>query len=383
MQALIGPGPAAVSLGMVRPPLFIGSEIFRHSTYGRRHPLAIPRVSTVIDLARAMGWLADDAYVDSPRATAAQLCRFHDPDYVRAIMDAERDQALDSRRRERFNIGKLENPIYGEVFRRPATACGGSLLAAELLVAPGIVYNPAGGTHHGRPDRASGFCYFNDPVLAILRLLDRGIHPIAYVDIDAHHGDGVEAAFAAEDRVLTISVHEAGRWPFSGRVEDRPGPAVRNLPVPAGFNDSEMDHVRECAILPLVSRHRPAVIVLQCGADALEDDPLSRLCLSNRALWSVVGALRGLAPRLLVLGGGGYNPWSVGRCWVGVWAMLNGWDPDRPPTAAGEAILRALTWQRSQGRNPPQHWFTTLADRPRPGPVRDAVKHVVDAAMRP
>ncbi len=368
---------------MARPPLFIGSEIFRRSTYGRRHPLAIPRVSTVIDLARAMGWLADDVYIDSPRATPAQLTRFHEPGYVQAIMDAERDQALDAERRERFNIGKLENPIYGEIFRRPATACGGSLLAAELLAAPGVVYNPAGGTHHGRPDRASGFCYFNDPVLAILRMLDRGIHPIAYVDVDAHHGDGVEAAFAADNRVMTISVHESGRWPFTGTAGESAGATVRNLPVPAGFNDSEMDFVREGAILPLVERHRPAAIVLQCGADALEDDPLSRLSLSNRALWAVVQTLLPLAPRLLVLGGGGYNPWSVGRCWAGVWAVMNGWDPDRAPTADAEAILRALTWQRSQGRNPPQHWFTTLADRPRPGPVRDEVRAVVDAAMRP
>lgn len=368
---------------MPRPPLFIGSEIFRRSSYGAKHPLAIPRVSTTIDLARAMGWLTDGDYIDSPEATPGQLARFHDPAYIDAVRDAERDQSLDAGRCERFNLGKVENPIFGEIFRRPATACGGSLLAAELLAAPGVVYNPAGGTHHGRADRASGFCYFNDPVLAILRLLDRGIGPVAYVDVDAHHGDGVEAAFADDDRVLTVSVHESGRWPFTGQAEERAGPAVRNLPVPRGFNDSEMAFVLGEAVLPLVAAHRPAVVVLQCGADALADDPLSRQELSNRALWSVVRALKAMAPRLLVLGGGGYNPWSVGRCWAGVWATLRGDDPQQDPTAAAQDVLRHLSWHRAQGRNPPQHWFTTIADAPRPGPIRDEVRRVVAAALQP
>lgn len=132
---------------------------------------------------------------------------------------------------------------------------------------------------------------------------------------------------------------------------------ARNLPVPPGFNDSEMAYVLDAAILPLAERFAPQAVVLQCGADALDDDPMSRVSLSNLALWRVVAALRGLAPRLLVLGGGGYNPWSVGRCWTGVWAALNGFTiPDRLP---------------------PETWFTSLADRPRPGPVREAVRTVV------
>ena len=91
------------------------------------------------------------------------------------------------------------------------------------------VYSPAGGTHHGRPGRASGFCYFNDPVLGILALLDGGLERVAYVDVDAHHGDGVEDAFAADDRVLTVSVHESGRWPLRGAGPQRQGATVRNL----------------------------------------------------------------------------------------------------------------------------------------------------------
>lgn len=365
---------------MLHRPLFIGSDIYRTSRYGGKHPLAIPRVSVATDLARCLGWLDDGAYVDSPQATPEQLLRFHDPGYVAALMRAERDQALPDDLCERYHIGRSGNPIFGEVFRRPATACGASILGATLIREGGIVHSPAGGTHHGRRDRASGFCYLNDPALAILTLLDQGIERVYYVDVDAHHGDGVEDAFADDPRVLTVSVHEAGRWPHTGLVGDRAGGSARNLPVPAGFNDCEMDHVLEGALIPLGERFRPQAMVLQCGVDALADDPMSRLELSNRAIWRVVRRLRDLAPRLLVLGGGGYNPWSVGRCWTGVWATLNDYPiPEILPPEAAE-VLASLTWPRC--RPPDRHWLTTLADSPRPGPIRPVVRDVVSAVMR-
>ena len=365
------------------PPLFIGSEIYRGSSYGPKHPLAIPRVSTAIDLSRAMGWLPDEVYIDGPMASPPELARFHTPDYIDALHRAEAAQRVDADTGERYNLGRLENPVFPEMYRRPATAVGSALLAARILAErpAGIVYSPASGTHHARPGRASGFCYFNAPVLGILALLDEGIERVCYVDLDAHHGDGVEEAFAHDDRVLTISVHEDGRWPFTGKAEDRAGGMARNLPVPPGFNDTEMAYLLENAILPLGRAFRPQVVVIQTGSDALAEDPLSRLELSNGALWDAVRALMGLAPRLLVVGGGGYNPWSVGRCWAGVWATLNGIDPAVLPTPEAERVLRALTWSRAAGRNPPEHWFTTLADVPRPGPVRDAVRRVVAVAM--
>ena len=362
-------------------PVYIGSEIYRGSTYGATHPLAIPRVSTCTDLIRAMGWLDAACFVAAPQADEAALLRFHDAGYLAALRRAEAAQAVSAEDRARYRIGAEGNPVYAEIFRRPATSAGGVMLAADMTLAGGIVHCPGGGTHHGRPDRASGFCYLNDPVLGMLRWLDAGLDRIVYLDIDAHHGDGVQDAFAADGRVLTISIHEAGRWPHTGAAADRAGGAARNFPVPAGFNDSEMAWLMDHAVLPLIGRFRPQAIFLQAGADALEEDPLARLSLSNNAHWAVAAALPALAPRLVVVGGGGYNPYTVGRCWAGIWAVLNGLPiPDRI-TPAAEAVLRGLVYNRAAGRNPPAHWFTTLRDAPRDGPVRDTVKQLAELAV--
>ena len=365
-------------------PRLIGSEIYRRSSYGGRHPLAIPRVSLMLDLVRALGWAPEGAYVEAKPASPAELARFHDPAYVAAVERAEADRCVDPEVSERHNIGRNGNPVYPEVFSRPATACGATLAAVELLLsgpdAPAIIHSPAGGTHHGRRDRAAGFCYFNDPVLGILRLLDGGVQRVLYVDLDAHHGDGVEDAFRDEPRVLTISIHERDRWPHSGALDDQ-GPSWRNLPVPPGFNDSELAFLVEDAVLPLGGRFAPEVVVIQSGADGLEDDPMSKLALSNGALWRAVDRLRTLAPRALVLGGGGYNPWAVARCWAGIWATLTGIEiPDRLPPAA-QRLLRAVEWRHSLARTPPERWFTTLIDPPNAGPVRGEIAAVAATAL--
>jgi acetoin utilization protein AcuC len=142
-----------------------------------------------------------------------------------------------------------------------------------------------------------------------------------------------------------------------------------------------MDWLMRQAILPLIRARKPQAIMLQAGADALEEDPLARLSLSNNAHFAVAAALIGLAPRLVVLGGGGYNPFTVGRCWAGIWAVLNRLPipPILPPAA--QAVLRGLTYGRAAGRNPPEHWFTTLRDAPRAGPVRDAVRNLATLAL--
>ncbi len=361
-------------------PLFIGNEIYRQANFGSKHPLSVPRVPATIDLIRALEWLPDDVYFESSQAQPEELLRFHDADYVDALKRGEREQALPEDLRQLYNLGKAENPIHDSMYSRPATSAGAMLAAADLLAGSdrAVIYSPAGGTHHGRPDRASGFCYLNDLALAILRLLDQGLNNIYYVDFDAHHGDGVQDAFHNDARVFTLSIHEDNRWPFSGELHDRAGGQARNIPVPREFNDAELDLIVNEVVVPIGWTLNPQIVVIQCGADALADDPLSRLELSNNALWRAVGRTAALADKVLVTGGGGYSPWSVARCWSGVWATLNGIDiPERLPQPA-EAVLRGLSWSRAAGRNPPEHWFTTLADPANTHPVREPVWQIID-----
>ncbi len=370
---LTGPDPEPAS------PRFIGSEIYRHSSYGGWHPLRIPRVSTTMDLSRALGWLPPDAYVTSPRAKPATLTNWHDPAYLAALQRAEETGSVDAATRDRHNIGTHVNPVFPEIWRRPATSAGAALLAADMLARPGRIFAPACGTHHGMPDRANGFCYLNDPVLAILGLRRNGLRRIAYVDLDAHHCDGVAHAFSADPDVLLVSTHEENRWPRTGALTDAGAGAEFNLPLHAGVNDDEFALIRDRLILPAVSTFRPDALVIQCGADALADDPQSRLALSNRALWDAVAALLPLCDRVLVTGGGGYNPWSVARAWTGLWGVVAGHDlpASLPPEAS--AVLRALTWpQARRGHIAPDHWFTTLTDAPHHGPIRDVVRDRLD-----
>ena len=373
---------AAAGVGAV--PLFIGSEIYRGSSYGPAHPLRVPRVSTVMDLSRALGWLPPAQFRASPRAKPQALTLWHEPAYLVALQAAETLGAATPEMRTVFHLGTLANPIFPQVFRRPATGAGGVMLAAELLAAdPGVIHVPGGGTHHGLPGRANGFCYLNDVVLGIKVLLARGLTRIVYVDLDAHHCDGVELAFHGDARVRMISIHEAGRWPFSGGLDDRAGGSAFNLPVPKGYNDSEARAVLHELILPRVTEFAPEALVLQCGADSLTEDPLSRLCLSNRAYLEALRALMPLCPRLLVLGGGGYNPWTVGRLWTAIWGVLSGQGlPDHLPKA-GAAILRDLGWNGG-GRPPPDATLlTTLIDAPREGPVRLEIRdHLAVLARR-
>ena len=359
-------------MGKLSAPLFIGSQIYRGSSYGANHPLSIPRVPIVMDLCDALDWLPQAQYRTSPRAKLAALKGFHEPHYIAALQAAEQTGQVSGEVRRRHHIGTVSNPVFSEMFRRPATAVGGSLLATELLREGGIVYNPGGGTHHGMPDRASGFCYLNDPVLAIKAFFGQGLERIAYVDIDAHHCDGVEAALMGVSGMLLVSTHEERRWPFSGAIEDDAGGVALNIPLPKDTNDSEFHAILEAVVLPAVARHRPQAIVLQCGADAVLEDPLSRLALSNNAHWQTVSALKYMAPRLLVLGGGGYNPWTVGRLWTGVWAILNDFHiPDVLPEPA-QSVLKTLTWGRQP--LPQSNLLTTLRDLPRGGNVRQIVR---------
>jgi acetoin utilization protein AcuC len=359
------------------PAVFVGSEIYRQPAFGSHHPLSGPRIALVMELIELLGWLPAERKRCAPIAATGILQRRHAPDYVAALQRASQTGRASTKERERFHIGTMENPLFPGLFERAASTVGGSIMAAELAMPGAVAYHPAGGTHHGRPDRASGFCYFNDPVFALDTFLDHGLERVMYVDLDAHHGDGVQDFFAADPRVVTVSVHEADRWPFSGAAEDRGHGQAYNLPVPAGFNDAELDHVMQNAILPLQQQFKPQALVVVCGADGLAGDPLSRLELSNVGLWRAVVDLISQCPRVVVLGGGGYNPWTVARCWTGLWGLLSDqpWPVELP--RAAQQLLQGLESDLVDEDDIDPRWFSTLADAPGDTVVRPEVASLV------
>ncbi len=362
-------------------PIYVGSEIFRRPAFGANHPLSIMRHAAVMDLLVMLDWLEDDSFRECQPASLEQLHRFHERTYVRVLQQANATGKVDPEVRDRYQIGTMENPMFPGVFDRAATTVGGSILAANLADEGRVVFHPSGGTHHGRPDRASGFCYFNDPVFAIRTFLDLGRRRVMYIDLDAHHGDGVEDAFYLDERVTTVSIHESERWPFSG-TRSRPEQNVHNFSVAPGLNDTELEFIVDHAILPLVAARNPDALVLCCGADCLAGDPLSRMALSNVALWDTVARLLDLDLPSVVLGGGGYNPWTVTRYWAGMWGMITGKTP--PEQLPGDAVeyLGEMECDLVDEDDIEPAWLTSLADSPYPGIVRDAIRSLVPDAGR-
>ena len=363
-------------------PVIVGSSVFARPAFPSNHPLAIRRVAAVEELCRLLGWL-DHGYVASERATRQQLLRFHDAAYVDALERASRESLATADDRDRFNLGTMSNPIFPGVFERASTSVGGSILAARLAMEGRLAFHPAGGTHHGGKARANGFCYFNDPVFAVLEALDRGARRVAYVDFDAHHGDGVEDAFADDPRVLTISIHEEGRWPHTGVLADRRSGNARNLPVPRGLNDDEFRVLVELAVAPLVRNFSPGAIVLVCGADALKGDPLAKLSLSGNALWDGVETVSALAPAVVVLGGGGYNPWTLVRCWSGLWGRLVGLPLPKHLPGPAKDLLASFTCDLIDDEEIEPHWLNAIADPPNVGAVRPEIEAIIAAVTAP
>lgn len=359
---------------------FVTSPLFCAAGFGSHHPLSIPRHRALLGLLKALGWLSPDETVECPLPDVDVLARYHARAYVEVFRHAAETLKASREVRERYNLGSMECPLFEGVWDRARATVGGAIAAAELALTGTPAFHPGGGTHHGRKDRASGFCYFNDPVFAILTLLDAGLRRVLYVDLDAHHGDGVEDAFASDGRVMTISIHEQGKWPGTGRLHDRREGRARNMPVPRGLNDSELAVLMTDAVLPIGRAFEPDAVVVVCGTDSLAGDPLSGLALSNSALCDAVMSAIGLAPRAVVLGGGGYNPWTLARAWAGLWGLVSGRDVTVPLTTEAKAVLASLDCDLVDAEDREAEWFTTLWDAPREGPVRDEIRRIADAS---
>jgi acetoin utilization protein AcuC len=326
----------------------VHSSQWERFDYGPEHPLRMERLGLTWRLMQAYGLTALPAMklLEPSPADEPAVQRFHTPEYIAVLKEASRGRDL--ARAARHGLGPGDNPVFPGLWEAAQLCAGGSLLGAQLIAAGEVdrAFHFAGGLHHAMKDRASGFCYLNDCVLAILHLKDRGLR-VAYVDIDAHHGDGVQVAFYDDPDVLTVSTHERGDrlFPGTGFVDEAgAGAGVGfsvNVPLHP-FTDAEVYlEAFDAVVPPLLRAFGPDVVVAQLGIDSHLTDPLTHLALSIQGFTSAVKRIIDLSPRLLALGGGGYDLQNVARAWTASWAAINGVElPEALPAAFAEDVRR-------------------------------------------
>jgi acetoin utilization protein AcuC len=353
MNAIAGPMPCTVHVAW--------DDQLTGYDFGPAHPLAPVRVELTIELARAFGVLdLPDVRVAAPEpATDGELELVHGSRYIAAVRQAgllAQEQTLASAPADwqasalRFGLGTADNPIFARMHEASALVAGATLAAARAMWSGDAAHgaNVAGGLHHAMRDSASGFCVYNDPAIAIAWLLGSGAERIAYVDIDVHHGDGVQAAFYNDPRVLTISLHEhpATLFPGTGRASEIGGPDALgfavNVALPAGTRDAGWLRAFDAVVPPLLREFRPQVLVSQHGCDTHWMDPLANLALTIDGQRAAHAAIHQLAHevaggRWLFTGGGGYELVQVvPRTWTHLLAEAAGRpiDPGAPTPVA-------------------------------------------------
>jgi acetoin utilization protein AcuC len=310
---------------------FVYTDAYLDYDYGPAHPLKIIRLKLTFELIHAYGLLALPSVqtIITKRAEEDDLTLFHSREYLNILK-----QANDGHLRGdayAYGLGPGDNPIFPGLYDWSLLVTGATLQAVDS-VAKGeaeIAFNIAGGLHHAMRSRASGFCYINDPVIGILRLLNMGKR-VAYIDIDAHHGDGVQAAFYHTHQVLTISLHESGfsLFPGSGfeyEIGEGEGEGYSvNLPFHPYTDDEVYLWAFEEIVPPLIHTFQPDIVVTQLGVDSFYDDPLTNLHLTIHGYEKIIRRIKELAPRWVALGGGGYDVSNVARAWTLAWAVMNG-----------------------------------------------------------
>ena len=339
------------------------------------HPMTPVRLDLTISLARSLGVLDRLTVVEPRAATEDELLTVHSAQYLQAVRVAGNDPSYVG-----HGLGSDDNPVFKAMFDASALIAGGSRLAA-LQVWEGRAdhaVNIAGGLHHAMRDSAAGFCVLNDVVLAIRTLLAAGARRVAYIDIDVHHGDGVQAAFYRDPRVLTISMHQDPRtlYPGTGMPEETGSGAGHgtsvNLALPPATSDDGWLRAFAAVVPGAVAAFNPDVLVTQCGCDTHHEDPLADLALTVDGQRAAYAELHALAHRVaggkwVVLGGGGYGVLRcVPRTWTHLIAEASGHrlspDLEIPSSWSQDLHRRGITAElptlMGEGRQPdPQPWM--------------------------
>ncbi len=332
--------------------VFLYSPDFEKYPYPPYVPFRTERAGKTRELLKNMGMLSGGelAEVVPQPASRERIETFHTSEYIEALMEA--DAGSVSEDALRMGLGSMDCPVFPGVYKQSALAAGASLKGAELILSgeAELAFNPSGGFHHAHPERAGGFCYVNDIVLACESLTEAGKR-VGYLDIDVHHCDGVQDAFYERDDVLCISLHESGETLFPGTgfigecgVGQGRGYTV-NLPLPFETYDAiYMKAVGEI-VYPLLQSYDPDIIVLEIGADALAGDPLAHLRLTNNTYVEIIEELLSFGKPILATGGGGYHVENTVRTWALCWMALCGEKPDHDMSMGmGGVMLESVEW---------------------------------------
>ncbi len=326
---------------MTRRAAFVYDEAMSQHQLRADHPMRPIRLQHTFDLLNAYSAFdgSSSRLVPARAASEQELGWLHTQEYIEAVKSFS--LGLSSHDLNRFNFtGQGDNPTYPGMYDAAALSTGGTLVAAEMVFQGqvDVAFNISGGLHHAAPGHASGFCVFNDPALAVKYFLAQGWR-VAYVDIDAHHGDGVQNAFFDDPRVLTISVHESGQFLFPGTGHGNEvgvGPGLGysvNLPLyPYTGDEIYLESFGEI-VPPLLRAFAPDVLVTQLGIDSYHSDPLTHLQITTRGYVAAIKELAALGLPWLALGGGGYDLSAVARGWTLAYGvMLDVEWPDQLPS---------------------------------------------------
>jgi acetoin utilization protein AcuC len=325
----------------VRSAFIYSKEFAKFKAY-KGYPWLFERSDVTYQLCKRLQLFDRDSIrIHTPKpADTEALLSFHTKKYISLLKKA--NQGTSDEKWLRYGLGTTECPVYKGVYDYHALAAGATLLGVELIDQgkADLVFSPTGGFHHAGKDFASGFCYVNDIVLAIKKWLRRRKR-IFYIDIDAHHGDQVQAAFYNTSKVMTVSFHESGHtlYPFKTGFENEIGRGrgkgyTINVPLPGNTGDEQFLWAFANIFLPVAEAFRPDVVVALIGADVLFSDPFSSLQLTNRSVSNALQTILQVSPKVLILGGGGYVPENIARTWTLAWAIMNRMGPSEEDSAA-------------------------------------------------
>jgi acetoin utilization protein AcuC len=316
--------------------LFVYSDELAWFDFGTDHPFKPERAAKTYELCNRYAimhqlWMK----ILKPESVDDKLITlFHDPEYLSLLKEADQGN-IKFEMLER-GIGTPDNPILQGILEWSLKVTGGTVAAMNQLINDHalVAFNPLGGFHHAKSNQAEGFCYINDIVIAIKDALQQ-FHDIkiVYLDIDAHHGNGVQDAFYHDPRVLFISIHETGKtlYPWAGfetEIGEGDGKGFTvNVPMEAGSDDEVFTLAFDAVVPPLMDIFSPDVVVAEIGADTMISDPLTHLKLTNNSYQNTIKKIVRRSPKLLALGGGGYDLFRTARCWTLAWSIMNFLEP--------------------------------------------------------